>query len=172
MSNDGEGSAVEGAMCSIRLIHDPIGRSEVQHQLRVASRYVVAKSTIRESEQGTNLGRESCLGSIRRRTTMKKLLSGGIAATLAAAFAIGAALALNAAPAYASNSHPNWMQRQYRDWQAQRHAARYYRHHYADNTLHYGYYRPRYFPDQRYYPQYYPQYYRTVRPGPSVNFTY
>jgi hypothetical protein len=123
--------------------------------------------------------------------TMKKLLSGWIATTLAAAFAIGSALPLNAAPIYVPNSEQmrvgapepvkyggDWRRGNYRHWRAQRgwerrHAWRsyrpgyYYRRHYNDYGPYYGFNRP-YYP--RYYPGYYRPYYPRYYPGYYPNY--
>jgi Ni/Co efflux regulator RcnB len=109
---------------------------------------------------------------------MNKLLSGLMATTLAASFAIASAVPLNAAPVYAPQTeqarsdvvkvHNPWRQgwrseRRYHRW-GRRHAWR--DRYYYDNDGYYAY-RPRYY--NRYYGgDYYPRYYRRHRPGVSL----
>ena len=101
---------------------------------------------------------------------MNTLLSGLIATTLAASFAIASAMPLNAAPMYAPQSvqmrddivkaDHRWRGRYWRAdrrW-ARRHAWR--NRYYGDP---YYAYRPRYY--QPYYPRYYRPYYRPYYPG-------
>ena len=107
---------------------------------------------------------------------MNTLLSGLMATTLAASFAIASAMPLNAAPVYAPQSAQmrddivnvdnRWRGRYWRAdrrW-ARRHAWR--GRYYGDP---YYAYRPHYY-QPRYYRPYYPGYYR--RPGVSLQFNF
>ena len=113
---------------------------------------------------------------------MNKLLSGLMAASLAASFAIGSAIPVNAAPVFVPNAeatrtdvvkvHNPWRnhwraERRYNRW-ARRHAWR-DRYYYSGDP--YYAYRPRYY--QRYYRgDYYPRYYRRHRPGVTLEFNF
>ena len=129
---------------------------------------------------------------------MNKLLSGLMAASLAASFAIGSAIPVNAAPVFVPNAEPartdvvkvhnpwrnNWRaERRYNRW-ARRHAWRdryYYRgdpyyayrpRYYYSGDPYYAY-RPRYYYARPYYGgYYYPRYYRQYRPGVTLEFNF